>query len=162
VSPTPLGRELVQVILTEFIPQHMLVQIHQRVGRLILTGGAEPSRDRQMRQVRLDLALGQFPGMPPAATVAMKPQEIAHPRLTALDRSRRQVSPFAYRMHPFEQFHGSSSASFGEANNASSILAGQGAHDIFSEELRTDPGMVSGYTRNIIIVRRHGHLRGEV
>jgi hypothetical protein len=94
-----------QMILRQFVPQHLPVQEHDRAQCLVLAGRAEPLVPRQMGQIRLDLQTGQFSRLAPAPAIAAESQEVQNPCLVTLDSRRREMPPRRHVSHAFQELH---------------------------------------------------------
>jgi hypothetical protein len=63
----PLRRDRAQVVGPELAAQHLAVEEHDGVERLILARGAEPAVEHEMVEERLDVRAPQLPRVPPSS-----------------------------------------------------------------------------------------------
>jgi len=93
-------------VARESIVQHVPVQEHQRVGRLVLRRGREPPAYDQVVEERLDVGCPQRRRMAPGTVGgAVKRQKLPHPTGVDLDGARRQPPASRDDEKLLEQFH---------------------------------------------------------
>ena len=85
--------------LAHRLPQHVPVQEHERVQRLVLGRRRDLRRVRQMAQERRDLRLSERRGMP----LPMEQDEAPHPVDVRILSARAVVADAKLRPHPIEE-----------------------------------------------------------